>query len=98
MKQQLFQFVDKYKLYVGILLFFIVWMLFFDEYNWIRIKRDNYKLKSLKKEAVYLEQKIKTDRDKLDALRNDPEELEKFAREEYYMKRANEDIFVIIEE
>jgi cell division protein FtsB len=97
MKQRFFQFVDKNKIYMGIILFFMIWMVFFDEYNWIRIRRDSLKLKALKREATYLNEKIETNRKRLEALRGSTFELEKFARETYYMKKENEDIFVIVE-
>lgn len=97
MKQRILQFVDKNKIYLGIVLFFVIWMLFFDEFNWVRIRRDKLKLDALKKEAEYLEQKIETDKSRLKALRTDTSELEKFAREKYLMKKENEDVYVIIE-
>jgi cell division protein DivIC len=97
MKQRFFQFADKNKIYLGIILFFVVWMLFFDEYNWIRIRRDSLKYKALKKETEYLQKKIETDRTSLKALKTDTSELEKFAREKYLMKKQNEDVYVIIE-
>jgi cell division protein DivIC len=75
----------------------MVWMLFFDEYNWIRIRRDSLKLEAMKKEKLYLQQKIETDKKNLKALKTDASELEKFAREKYLMKKENEDVFVIIE-
>jgi len=97
MKQRLFHFVDKNKIYVGIVFFFLIWMLFFDEYNWIRIRRDSLKLKALKREAAYLQGKIEADKKRLEALRSNPAELEKYARENYFMKKENEDIYVIVE-
>jgi len=97
MKQKILQLVDKYKIYLGIILFFLIWMLFFDEYNWIRIRRDSLKLDALKRENEYLEKKIDTDKTRLKALKTDTSELEKFAREKYLMKKENEDVYVIIE-
>ena len=82
---------------MGIIFFFLIWMMFFDEYNWIRIRRDSLKLKALKREATYLRKKIEEDKDRLKELKSNPAELEKFARENYYMKKDNEDVYVIIE-
>jgi cell division protein DivIC len=97
MKQKFLHFVDKNKIYLGIILFFVIWMLFFDEYNWIRIRRDSLKFKALKKESEYLQKKIETDKSSLKALKTDTTELEKFAREKYLMKKDNEDVYIIIE-
>ncbi|MCF8357737.1 MAG: septum formation initiator family protein [Prolixibacteraceae bacterium] len=98
MKQALLRFLNKYKVYLIILAVFLVWILFFDEYNLIRIRRDNHKLKSLKQEAEYLQEKIEKDRERLNALKTDTAEVEKFARETYLLKKENEDVFVIVED
>lgn len=98
MKQALLKYLNKNKIVVGILLFFLIWMLFFDEYNWLRIRKDQQKLDALQEEKVYLKQKIADDRQQLKDLQNDTDKLEKFAREKYLLKKENEDVYVIIEE
>ena len=77
---------------------FLIWMVFFDSndfYTQIRLKRKVDQLESEK--AYYLEkiEEVKSDRE---ALLNDKELLERFAREKYYMKKEGEDLFVIVEE
>jgi cell division protein FtsB len=52
-------------------------------------------IKSLEKEIGQYEEEIRINRKKLNDLRTDKEGLERFAREEFYMKKANEDIFII---
>lgn len=91
-------FFRKYKWYIGVVLFFILWMLFFDEYNVIRVERDKRTLKNLKVDNLYYKEKIKQDKDKLYKMRNDPDELERFAREQYHLKKPNEEVFIIVEE
>lgn len=77
--------------------FFIVWMLFFDENNWILQYQRHNELKKLKeKEKYYIEEIIKTD-DQYRSLTTDKASQEKFARENYWMKKDNEDVFVIKE-
>ncbi len=98
MKQAGLRFLNKYKVYLIILAVFLVWILFFDEYNLIRIRRDTRKLKSLKQEAEYLQEKIEKDRERLNALKTDTAEVEKFARETYLLKKENEDVFVIVDD
>ena len=39
--------------------------------------------------------KFENDRNRLNELRTNNENLEKFAREQYLMKKPNEDIFII---
>ena len=79
-------------------IFFVVWVIFFDQNNLI----DRYKLvrevDQLQKNRVYYIERIKSDSARLNELRTSPENLEKFAREQYLMKRDNEEIFVIVEE
>ncbi|MBN2805342.1 MAG: septum formation initiator family protein [Prolixibacteraceae bacterium] len=98
MNTERFSFIRKYKIQLGILLFFVVWMSFFDEYSWMRIHRDKQKLESLKEEREYLLQQIEKDRQQLRTLQNDTQALEKFARETYLLKKENEEVFIIVEE
>ena len=49
-----------------------------------------------KRKADYI-QKIKTDKEKIKAL-EDEKGLESFARETYYIKKPNEDIYIIEED
>lgn len=56
------------------------------------------KIRSLEKEIRHYQKEIEINSKKLNDLRTDKEGLERFAREEYYMKRANEDVFIIKEE
>ena len=55
------------------------------------------KIRSLEKEIKHYEEEIAINSQKLQNLRTDKEGLERFAREEYYMKRPNEDVFIIKE-
>lgn len=98
MKETILKLVNRYKIPLGILLFFLIYMLFFDEYNWIRIHRDSKKLEALKNEREYLIKKIEEDRKTLQTLQTDTDELEKFAREQYLLKKDNEEVFIIQEE
>ncbi len=59
-----------------------------------RYKYDE-KIRSLEKEIKFYENEIETNTQKLNALHTDKDGLERFAREEYYMKRADEDVFII---
>lgn len=54
--------------------------------------REIYNLKS---QIEYYREKSEDDSRKLNELRSDKENIEKFARENYHMKKENEEIFVI---
>jgi len=80
--------------YVIILLIFIVWMVFFDENSFLNHREFNKEIEKLNNEKEYYKKEIKQDKELIDKL-NDQEELEKFAREEYKMKKENEEIYII---
>ena len=59
--------------------------------------KDLSNLKELRREKAYYIEEIKSDSVKLNELKTNIKNLEKFAREQYLMKRDNEDIFIVIE-
>jgi cell division protein DivIC len=83
--------------YLFAFLIFSVWMIFIDDNNILFLRKNLNKLKRYKVEKAYYEKKIQTDSLKLDELKKNSKDLEKFAREEFLMKKDNEDIFLIIE-
>ncbi len=88
--------VRKDMLFAGI--FFILWISFFDDYNLLQHFRDQQKLEQLTAQKEYLKDKIRSDQRKIHELQTSPKNLEKFAREQFLMKRENEEVFVIVEE
>lgn len=53
-------------------------------------------LRKLKQDREYYLKKIEEDRRKLNELKTDNDNLEKFAREQYRMKRKDEDLFIVV--
>ena len=51
-------------------------------------------INKLEKQKEFLQEEIKKDKEVIDRL-SDPEELEKFAREQYYLKKKDEEIYII---
>lgn len=84
--------------YVATTLLFLLFILFLSENNVIVIHRLNREVSQLKKEAELLEQDIRRDSVEAVSLSRSKEALEAYGREHYYMKRPNEDIFVIKDE
>ena len=81
-------------IYVLILTVFVIWMLFFDTNSLmihLELKRE---IQKLEKQKEFLSKEIEKDKKIIEQL-SDPEELEKFAREEYYLKKKNEEIYLI---
>jgi len=77
------------------LILFFVWLVFFDSNNLIERTLHLRQLHQLEKDKIFYEEKIKEDNAKLEELESNPANLEKFAREQYLMKKDNEDIFII---
>lgn len=74
---------------------FVVWILFFDR-NDIFIQRQRHKeLEALQQNKDYFTKQIAAERKFSEELKNNPAAIEKFAREQYKMKRDGEDLFVI---
>jgi len=75
-------------------LFFVIWMVFFDSNSTLVHLELNEQINDLKKETEYFKNEIKKDNKELSKIQSDSG-LEKYAREELFMKRDNEDIFII---
>ena len=84
--------------YVLTFLIFLVWLIFFDQNNLVDRVRQMNRQEELQQEKQFYLEKIKKDSVKLHQLKTNEENLEEFAREEYYMKKDNEDIYIIVEE
>ena len=80
--------------FILILFVFIVWMLFFDANSYLIHHELNSDIDALETEKEYYRKEIEKDKKAIKKLSTE-EGLEKFAREEYYMKRDSEEIFII---
>ena len=80
------------------LIAFIIWMSFFDRNYIVSQVKLRMELQTIcNKKKYYQEKTEEVKADRKDLLTN-LESLEKFAREKYWMKRDNEDIFIIVKE
>lgn len=77
---------------------FVVWILFFDENSISRHLKDRRQLNELVQQKAYYQERIETDKQKYEELNRGNAELEKFAREQFYMSKPDEDVFIIVEE
>ena len=83
--------------YLILFLFFILWIIFLDDYNLINQNKIKATVNELKNQKEFYINEIKSDSTELYQLKNNPDEQEKFAREKFLMKKENEDIFIIRE-
>ncbi len=84
--------------YLVLLLLFILWIIFLDDYNLIHQKKIKNNVDELKELKDFYISEIKSDSAELSKLKNDSNEQERFAREKFLMKKDNEDIFIIRED
>ena len=80
--------------YVIVIVFFIIWMLFLDNTSYMEHLVLNTQIQELEDNKKYYQDEIKKDQENIKLLKN-PDQIEKYAREKYYMKRDSEDIYII---
>jgi len=83
--------------YAVTFLAFIIWIGFFDQNNLIERFELSSRIKELERQKVHYKNEIVNNKKRIEELQSDPENLEKFAREQYLMKKPDEDIFIVIE-
>ncbi|MPT36652.1 MAG: hypothetical protein E2604_16580 [Flavobacterium sp.] len=69
-------------------------MLFLDNYSYLEHRVLDKEINELEDNKKYYQDEIKKDSENIKKLKN-PDQIEKYAREKYYMKRDKEDIYII---
>ena len=82
--------------YIVTVLVFIVWVAFFDRNDMISQYSYRRQLHKLQADKEYFVTAIEQNKKDLHELVSNTDNLEKFAREKYRMKKDNEDIFLIV--
>jgi|TARA_Y100000991_G_scaffold77550_1_gene58292 cell division protein DivIC len=77
-----------------IIILFIIWMVFFDSNSFIIHNELNNDINELNDQKSYYEKEIAKDNIELQLIQSDSG-LEKYAREKLFMKKDNEEIFLI---
>jgi cell division protein FtsB len=97
-KSETLKIIQKYVLnkYTITICMFLVWMIFFDKTSFLVINELNGEISRYEDQLEY----YKTEYGKNDAfykkLMNNKEEKEKYARENYFMKKPDEEIFILV--
>ena len=81
--------------YILSLIVFAIWMLFLDTHSLVIHRELNTEIKELQKGINYYSTEIAQDKEFLNELQNKSDHFEKFAREQYWLKKNNEEIFLI---
>ena len=81
-------------MYFIIIMLFIIWMLFFDSNSWLVHRELNKKVYKLENKKDFYKGGIKKDKEELLKIQTDTG-LEEYAREKLFMKKEDEEIFII---
>ena len=73
---------------------FIIWMLFFDSNSWLVHRELNKKVYRLEDQKDFYKNEIEKDKVELSKIKTDSG-LEEYAREKLFMKKEDEEIFII---
>lgn len=95
MKRLLDLFKNKYFIAV---VAFLVWMTFFDKNDMISQYEYRTQLNKLTNEKEFYTKEVAQIKKDLNELDSNLSSAEKFAREKYFMKKDNEDVFVVVHE
>lgn len=76
----------------------MVWMLFLDKNNLLSQLELSMELSDMEDKKEYYQDQLKEVQQTKAELFTNQATIEKFAREQYMMKKDNEDIFIIVEE
>jgi cell division protein DivIC len=80
--------------YLLILILFFIWMFFFDTNSFFIHNELNDDVNALEDNKEFYKGEIKRDKVFIEKMK-DSDEVERFAREEYFLKKENEEIFII---
>ena len=83
---------NKYLIVGGV---FVVWMIFFDQNSYLLHKELDDDIQKLEEDINYYKSELAKQEEQLKNLEKNKDSYERLAREKYFMKKPNEDIFII---
>lgn len=84
------------KYFLTILIFSVI-VIFFGNHSLRNRWKTSRNIKNLNKEIKFYKDEIESNKQKMNDMQSGDESLERFAREKYFLKKDNEDIFIIKE-
>ena len=92
------KFIRKYILnkYFITVFAFLIWMVFFDSTSFLVINELNGEINKYEEQLTYYKQEYEKNDKFYKKLMNNKDEKEKFARENYFMKKPDEEIFIMV--
>lgn len=97
-KSEIFKFFQNYVLnkYILTIFLFLVWMIFFDKTSFLVIHELNGEINKYEEQLEYYKSEYEKNDKFYKKLMNNKSEKEKYARENYFMKKPNEEIFILV--
>ena len=92
----IWEYVRKHKYMITVVGFLVI-IVFLDDNSLIQRAKQRQEIKALTAEIEKYRKQFEEDTEKLKELTDNPEAMEKIAREKYLMKKPNEDIFIFEE-
>ena len=92
----LWNYIRRHKYLITVVAFLVI-IVFLDENSLIQRAQHRQEINDLTSEIAKYRKQYEEDTQRLKELTNSPEALEKIAREKYFMKKPNEDIFIFEE-
>ena len=92
----LWKYIRRHKYLITVLAFLVI-IVFLDENSLIQRAQHRQEINDLTTEIEKYRKQYEDDTERLKELTTNPEALEKIAREKYFMKKPNEDIFIFEE-
>lgn len=93
----IWMFIRQHKYAFATIIFLLIIGVVDENSLYVRYQR-KMEIARLREQIDKYQAQYEADTRQLNALLNDPKEVEKVARERYFMKRANEDVFVFVDE
>ena len=95
--KHIWSFILKYK-YIITLVLFAFWIMFLDQTSLVYKSKLKEEIDHLRKKMEYYIEEVSKNEIYYKDLQTNPKTKEKLAREEYYMSKDSEDIFIIQDE
>lgn len=97
-KSETAKFFQKFVLnkYTVTIFLFLIWMIFFDKTSFLVIHELNGEINKYEEQLQYYKTEYEKNNAFYNKLMNNKSEKEKYARENYFMKKPNEEIFILV--
>ncbi len=82
--------------YFFTIVLFLIWMIFFDSTSFLVVNDLNKEVNKYEEQLEYYKTEYDKNNQFYNKLMNNKNEKEKFARENYFMKKPDEEIFILV--